>query len=573
MGCCEATQINPRLLSRIEIPLEEKAIKKQERELAIFQRSAKELKYTFKTNSKNGLITLPMLKRSIYQLGLNFDEIYNNCSPTYKLFQSLSNEEGFYNSNDIELCAVLLGSGSAKDKLLILFEHIDKSADGVLYKDETCKVLKQMIDLSLNKIPTSINSENYLSSIELKEYIESLVKSESKFLDKVFQSIFNNDSDEVSIEDLEKMLCEYPKLERLVWSSGIRISLYEESNLYSHPLKFSLEYFEECDKKRNRSLGCENDFSAQNPIDNPVSYQTFRNQARNKTHDISDFIMKEKSNALEKNINISDDMIPSSVFKYSLTDAPVKFDISVVKFFQLFLADDAEEFRLKYHSVAGDTNLKVGKWSKPPPGVFSGIPGDGWNHTSTRNVSYIHPLHDRIPMMPAKSETKEEYKIYFLSKDELILDVVLWNRDVPYGNYFRCCMRWIITGDPTCTVDIRFGVDFVKKTIFRGKIEKTSLEQSRKAINTLWLPIAMKIIQESSGKPSKFAEEIVMKHEKPVTIIKENKTWHLWTIILVLLLIIIFLWYRIVGLENEFRYAREDLLLNRYANLTSLSNK
>mmetsp|Transcript_9485 Transcript_9485/g.9454 ORF Transcript_9485/g.9454 Transcript_9485/m.9454 type:complete len:119 (+) Transcript_9485:907-1263(+) len=118
-------------------------------------------------------------------------------------------------------------------------------------------------------------------------------------------------------------------------------------------------------------------------------------------------------------------MIPSSIFKYSLTDAPFKFDISVVKFFQLFLADDAEEFRLKYHSVVGDTNLKVGKWSKTPPGVFSGIQGDVWNHTSTRNVSYTHPLHDRIPMMPARSETKEEHKIYFLSKDELIMDVVV----------------------------------------------------------------------------------------------------------------------------------------------------
>lgn len=180
-----------------------------------------------------------------------------------------------------------------------------------------------------------------------------------------------------------------------------------------------------------------------------ISAENIRSQADFKIgceFKVEDRVQKLRLTTLMKNVESDEkgnnsDMIPNSIFKCSLLDSPIHMNISVAKFFQLFLSDEAEDFRLKYHSIVGDTEIDATRWSRQPPNLFQGIPGDTWNHTATRTLSFTHPLKDKVPMMPSSCQCKEEHTIYFLSKQEIIYDTVLYSFGVPYSDYFRVCCR------------------------------------------------------------------------------------------------------------------------------------
>jgi hypothetical protein len=63
--------------------------------------------------------------------------------------------------------------------------------------------------------------------------------------------------------------------------------------------------------------------------------------------------------------------------------------------------------------------------------------------------------------------------------------------DIPYGDYFRVEVRWDVErlfgrGRCHCFVRVSLDVSFLKKTIWRSKIEQITFDESKEAYNT-WI--------------------------------------------------------------------------------------
>lgn len=155
------------------------------------------------------------MQRALKTIDLNAEVVLDKTSENYKLFKSFITENNLYDSNKLELCGILLGAGSFRDKFLALFEHFDQSAKGKLQIEETRDMLHQMIEMSLELIPASTDNENMSRTLEINEYLRPLIEVKPKFIEKTLNCLFGTKI-EISFDEIIKKIEEFPKLERLV---------------------------------------------------------------------------------------------------------------------------------------------------------------------------------------------------------------------------------------------------------------------------------------------------------------------------------------------------------------------
>lgn len=217
--------------------MQEKVIAQAEKLIPFSQKASKDLDMVFKANGSSGRMSVSQLKKALGELELDPTVFTDPDTQVYKFLTRLQNEKKLYDIQKLSLCAILLGGGDTPTKARILFNHFDADASMKLEKDEVHKMLQEMADIVITKIPIlalKIEGDTVdpeypkISQEEIDEYTQTLEKGKEKFVNHVMEKLVGA-SDGITVEEFIKKVSEDSYLGRLVWSTNIRVTLYEES--------------------------------------------------------------------------------------------------------------------------------------------------------------------------------------------------------------------------------------------------------------------------------------------------------------------------------------------------------
>ncbi|XP_056173733.1 protein VASCULAR ASSOCIATED DEATH 1, chloroplastic isoform X2 [Syzygium oleosum] len=171
---------------------------------------------------------------------------------------------------------------------------------------------------------------------------------------------------------------------------------------------------------------------------------------------------------------------------YQTKVAESKFPLKVEDFFNLFFSNDAVEFIESFHKRCGDKELKCSPWQ----------PHDQFGHA--REVSFQHPIKIYFGARFGSCQEQQKFRVY--RNSHLVIETSQEINDVPYGDYFRVEALWDVRRDgdeskQCCSLCVYVNVAFLKKTMFRGKIVQSTLEECREAY-AIWVDMAHELLKE-----------------------------------------------------------------------------
>ncbi|XP_010056390.2 protein VASCULAR ASSOCIATED DEATH 1, chloroplastic isoform X1 [Eucalyptus grandis] len=171
---------------------------------------------------------------------------------------------------------------------------------------------------------------------------------------------------------------------------------------------------------------------------------------------------------------------------YQTKVAESKFPVKVEQFFNLFFSNDAVQFIESFHRKCGDKELKCSPWQ----------PHDQFGHA--REVSFQHPIKIYFGARFGSCQEVQKFRVY--RNSHLVIETSQEINDVPYGDYFRVEGLWHVRRDgdeskQCCSLCVYVNVAFVKKTMFRGKIVQSTLEECREAY-AIWVEMAHELLKE-----------------------------------------------------------------------------
>ncbi|CAI9101246.1 OLC1v1038523C1 [Oldenlandia corymbosa var. corymbosa] len=177
--------------------------------------------------------------------------------------------------------------------------------------------------------------------------------------------------------------------------------------------------------------------------------------------------------------------------------AESKFPIKVEEFFNFFFSDEAVDFQDSFHIRCGDKDFKCTEWHH-----------DG-KHGHTREVSFQHPIKLYLGAKFGGCQEVQKYRI--CRNSHLMVETSQEINDVPYGDYFRVEGLWHVKRDDHgskegCLLSVYTNVNFSKKTIFKGKIVQSTVDECRDAYAT-WIDLAHELL-----KQKKVQEEVLVQN-------------------------------------------------------------
>ncbi|XP_012475361.1 protein VASCULAR ASSOCIATED DEATH 1, chloroplastic isoform X2 [Gossypium raimondii] len=170
--------------------------------------------------------------------------------------------------------------------------------------------------------------------------------------------------------------------------------------------------------------------------------------------------------------------------------AETKFPIKVEEFFNLFFSDNAVNFIESFHRRCGDKEFKCSSW----------CPHDKFGHV--RDVSFQHPIKIYFGAKFGSCQEAQKFRIY--RNSHLVIETSQEISDVPYGDYFRVEGLWDVERDNDgpqegCILRVYVNVAFSKKTVWKGKIVQSTLEECREAYAT-WIDRAHELLKQNIDK-------------------------------------------------------------------------
>ena len=193
--------------------------------------------------------------------------------------------------------------------------------------------------------------------------------------------------------------------------------------------------------------------------------------------------------------SLKEKLIPSEQLKLKLLKSNVSFEGTAREVFEcLFRKGDFWELYLK---PRGDVKIVITDWVPEPPGYYAGTATGTWPASSTRKLTYTHPVREKMPFVPSTCSCTEDWSIFYLSRTQFIIDCVVVVTGVPMADSFNVKMRWSVTEEgQNSNVEVLYGVNFLKDTWFKSKIEGNSVSEATEAVNKYWVPIANKAWME-----------------------------------------------------------------------------
>lgn len=168
--------------------------------------------------------------------------------------------------------------------------------------------------------------------------------------------------------------------------------------------------------------------------------------------------------------------------------AEAKFPVKVEKLFELFISDDGVAFQESFRRKCGDKDFKCTHWR----------PHEEFGHT--RNISFQHPIKIYLGAKLGGCHEVQKYRCY--RNSHLVIESSQEVSDVPFADYFRVEGFWDIEKDGDgpeggCSLKIYINVAFTKKTMFRGKIVQSTVDECRDVYAT-WITLAHELLKQKN---------------------------------------------------------------------------
>uniref|UniRef100_A0A6N2NC38 VASt domain-containing protein n=1 Tax=Salix viminalis TaxID=40686 RepID=A0A6N2NC38_SALVM len=192
-----------------------------------------------------------------------------------------------------------------------------------------------------------------------------------------------------------------------------------------------------------------------------------------------------------------------------------KFPIKVEEFFNLFFSDDGASFVESFHSRCGDKEFRCSLWCT----------NEKFGHA--RDVSFQHPIKIYFGAKFGSCQEVQKFRVY--KNSHLVIETSQQISDVPFGDCFCVEGLWDVTSNDDesnegCILRIYLDVVFSKKTIFKGKIVQSTMEECREAYAT-WINMAHELLkQKNLEKQEEAGLSVSMIHEEQVHSEREVKT-------------------------------------------------
>ncbi|PRQ57401.1 putative GRAM domain-containing protein [Rosa chinensis] len=199
--------------------------------------------------------------------------------------------------------------------------------------------------------------------------------------------------------------------------------------------------------------------------------------------DIEPVLNGEPSSSRDTLIWKEEDSDAPDVPEFYTKVAESQFPIKVEDFFSFFYSDDV--FIESFHNSCGDKEFSCTSWK----------PHEKFGHT--RDVSFQHPI--KIYFGAKFGSCKELQKFRVHRNSHLVIETSQEINDVPYGDYFRVEGLWKVVRDTDgskecCNLKIYLNVAFSKRTVWKGKIVQSTLEECREVFAT-WINMAHELLK------------------------------------------------------------------------------
>ncbi|KAM3685527.1 hypothetical protein ACB098_11G127200 [Castanea mollissima] len=168
--------------------------------------------------------------------------------------------------------------------------------------------------------------------------------------------------------------------------------------------------------------------------------------------------------------------------------AESKFPIKVEDFFNFFFSDDAISCNELFHKRCGDKEFRCSSW----------YPHEQYGHA--RDVSFQHPIKMYFGAKFGSCQEIQKCRVY--RNSHLVMETSQEISDVPYSDYFRVEGLWDVERDADgskecCSLRIYVNVAFSKKTVFKGKIVQSTVEECREAY-LIWIDMAHELLKQKN---------------------------------------------------------------------------
>ncbi|XP_047324699.1 protein VASCULAR ASSOCIATED DEATH 1, chloroplastic-like [Impatiens glandulifera] len=184
--------------------------------------------------------------------------------------------------------------------------------------------------------------------------------------------------------------------------------------------------------------------------------------------------------------------VPQSYVKI----AEAIFPLKVEEFFILFFSEEATDFVKSYHESCKDKDFRVSSWHTH----------NEFGHA--RDVFFQHPINIYFGAKFCSCQEVQKYRVY--RDSHLVIETSQVVRDVPYGDYFSVEGLWDVERDEnnsnSCTLRFYVGVDFSKKTMWKGKIEQSTMDEARETYST-WRKNADELLKQKNVEKEAFMHD------------------------------------------------------------------
>ncbi|EAR85175.2 GRAM domain protein (macronuclear) [Tetrahymena thermophila SB210] len=138
-----------------------------------------------------------------------------------------------------------------------------------------------------------------------------------------------------------------------------------------------------------------------------------------------------------------------------------------------------------------DTNIDITPWQPAPSSIYTDVSSTNYqeflesNQFSTKTNQFIHPVREKVPMGPKTCQVNSEEKIFWLSSEEILIQREFKVSKVPMADCFTTQNFYHIQQTGPTTVKITFGffINFVKSSMFKSLIVKSSGSENRETWN------------------------------------------------------------------------------------------
>ncbi|CAN6199059.1 unnamed protein product [Urochloa humidicola] len=189
------------------------------------------------------------------------------------------------------------------------------------------------------------------------------------------------------------------------------------------------------------------------------------------------------------NFGLADEAAPSVPESYTMI-AESKFQVPVEVLFNFLFSDGAFDFLDDFHKKCGDKDFSCSKWRSDEQGGL------------VRDVSFLHPI--KIYLGAKFGTCQEVQKLRVYKNRHLVIQTSQSIGDAPYGDHFTVEGIWDVEQDSldenSCFLRIYLNVAFLKRTIFRGKIEQSTKDECREVFG-LWIKLGHDLLKQESNRP------------------------------------------------------------------------